>query len=71
MVYEHDPEFPFLKILVKSGSAVIGIIRRNLQTGYYHFCQSECDPLNCVFQEKRIDHIKMRIEELLNIRQAV
>ncbi|MGO9022556.1 MAG: hypothetical protein ACLQVJ_29830 [Syntrophobacteraceae bacterium] len=71
MVYEHDPELPFLKILVKKGSSVIGVIRRNLNTGHYHFCESERDPLNCVFQEKRIDHIKMRIEELLNLREAV
>ncbi|MFZ0926953.1 MAG: hypothetical protein WAN11_00020 [Syntrophobacteraceae bacterium] len=71
MVYEHDPELPFLKILVKNGSSVIGVIRRNLKTGHYHFFESERDPLNCVLQEKRIDHIKMRVEELLNLREAV
>ena len=71
MVYEHDPEAPFLKILVKNGSSVVGIIRRNLKTGSYCFFESERDPLNCLFQEKRIDRIKMRIEELLNLREAV
>jgi len=71
MVYEHDPESPFGKILVKNGSSVIGIIRRNLKTGDYHFCGIERGPLNCLFQEKRVDHIKMRIEELINPRGAV
>ncbi|MGA3118917.1 MAG: hypothetical protein ABSF90_31405 [Syntrophobacteraceae bacterium] len=71
MAYEHDPELPFLKILVKNGSSVIGVIRRNLKTGHYHFCESERDPLNCLFQEKRIDDIKMRVEELINLREAV
>jgi len=60
-----------LKILVKNGSSVIGVIRRNLKTGHYHFCESERDPLNCLFQEKRIDDIKMRVEELINLREAV
>ncbi|MFZ0944605.1 MAG: hypothetical protein WB930_12945 [Syntrophobacteraceae bacterium] len=68
MVYEHDPESPFLKILVKNGSSVVGIIRRNLKTGRYNFFESERDPLNGLFQEKRIDHIKIRVEELLNLR---
>ena len=69
MVYEHDPASPFQKILVKNGSSVVGTIRRNLKTGRYGFFESERDPLNCRFQEKRIDHIKIRVEELLNLRR--
>jgi hypothetical protein len=71
MVYEHDPESPFLKILARDGSSVVGIIRRNLQTGHYHFFESQRDALNCLFREKRMDAIKMRIEELHNIREVV
>lgn len=71
MRFEHDPESPFLKILVKDGSSVVGIIRRNLKTGHYHFYESERDALRCLFQEKRIDRIKMRIEELHNLREVV
>ncbi len=71
MVYEHDPESPFLKILVKDAYSVVGIIRRNLKTGHYHFYEGEFDALNCLFQEKRIDRIKMRIEELYNLREVV
>ena len=40
MSFEHDPESPFLKILVKDGPSVVGIIRRNLKTGNYHFYES-------------------------------
>lgn len=71
MSFEHDPESPFLKITVKDGPSVVGIIRRNLQTGDYHFYESERDALSCLFQEKRIDRIKMRIEELHNLREVV
>jgi len=71
MVYEHDPEAPFLKILVKNGSSVIGVIRRNLKTGHYHFYDNRGGGLNCLFQEKRIDSIKMRIEELLALQKAI
>ncbi|MFZ0931760.1 MAG: hypothetical protein WAN11_24395 [Syntrophobacteraceae bacterium] len=70
MIYEHDPESPFSKILVKNDSSVVGIIRRNLITGHYHFYDHPGDALNCRFQEKRIDSIKIRIEELLNVRKA-
>jgi hypothetical protein len=35
-----------------------------------HFCDKQRGGLNCVFQEKRIDSIKMRIEELLNFSEA-
>ncbi len=71
MIYEHDPESPFLKVLVKDESSVVGIIRRNLKTGNYHFYDSPRDSLNCLFQEKRIDAIKMRIEELHNSREVI
>jgi hypothetical protein len=70
MIYERDPESPFSKILVKNGSSVVGTIRRNLITGNYHFYDNQRDTLNCVLQEKRIDSMKMRIEELLNLRKA-
>ena len=70
MIYERDPESPFSKILVKKGSSVVGIIRRNLITGHYHFCDNQRGGLNCLFQERRIDSIKMRIEELLDFSEA-
>ncbi len=70
MVYERDPESPFSKILVKDGSSVVGTIRRNLITGHYHFCDNQRGGLNCLFQEKRIDGIKMRIEEMLSLPKA-
>jgi hypothetical protein len=71
MIYERDPASPFSKIMVKDGSSVVGTIRRNLITGYYHFCDNERGGLNCLFQEKRIDSIKMRIEELLDLPKAI
>jgi len=70
MIYEHDPESPFSKILVKNGFSVVGTIRRNLITGHYHFYENQSNALNCRFQEKRIDSMKLRIEELLNLRKA-
>ena len=70
MVYERDPESPFSKILVKDGSSVLGTIRRNLITGNYHFCDDQRGGLNCLFQERRIDSIKMRIEEMLSLPEA-
>ena len=70
MIYERDPESPFSKILVKDGSSVVGTIRRNLITGHYHFCDDQLGGLNCMFQEKRIDSIKMRIEEMLHLSEA-
>jgi len=70
MIYERDPESPFSKIVVKDGSSVIGTIRRNLITGFYHFCDNQLGGLNCLFQEKRIDSIKMRIEELHDLPRA-
>jgi len=70
MIYEHDPESPFSKILVKNGSSVVGTIRRNLMTGQYHFYENQRDALNCLFQEKRIDSMKIKIEELLNLQKA-
>jgi hypothetical protein len=70
MIYELDPESPLWKILVKNGSSIVGIIRRNLETGHYHFYDSQCDAWNCLFQEKRFDSIKMRIEGLLEARRS-
>jgi hypothetical protein len=70
MIYEHDPESPFSKIVVKDGSSVVGTIRRNLITGHYHFYDNQRDVLNSLFLERRIDSMKMRIEKLLNPRKA-
>jgi hypothetical protein len=70
MTYERDPETPFSKILVKNGSSIVGTIRRNLITGHYHFYDDQRDELNCLIQEKRIDSMKSKIEELLNLRKA-
>ena len=70
MSYEHDPASPFSKIVVKNGSAFVGTIRRNLETGHYHFCDNQLGGLNCLFQEKRIDSIKTRIEELHDLPKA-
>ena len=46
MIYEHDPESPFSKILVKNGSSVVGIIRRSFITGHYHFYDNLHDALD-------------------------
>jgi len=70
MVYERDPERPYSKIVVKSGSSVVGTIRRNLITGQYHFYDNQHGTLNSLLQEKRIDSMKTRIEELLDFSQA-
>jgi hypothetical protein len=67
MIYERDPESPFSKILVKNDSSVVGTIRRNLITGYYHFYDNQRGSLNCLLREKRIDSMKVRIEELVNL----
>jgi hypothetical protein len=64
MIYERDPESPFSKILVKNGPYVIGTIRRNLVTGHYHFYDARVDELTGLFQEKRIDTLKRKIERL-------
>jgi len=70
MIYESDPESPFSKIVVKDGSSVVGTIRRNLITGYYHFYDKQFGVLNSLLQEKRIDSMKTRIEELLDLSKA-
>jgi len=70
MIYERDPESPFSKIVVKNGSSVVGTIRRNLINGLYHFYDNQHGALNCLLQEKRIDSMKMRIEELLDLSAA-
>ena len=70
MIYERDPVSPFSKILVKNGSSVIGTIRRDLVTGHYHFYDNQRGALNYLLQEKRIDSMKMRIEELLDPSEA-
>ena len=56
--------------LVKNDSSVVGTIRRNLITGHYHFYDNQRGGLNCLLEEKRIDSMKMRIEELLNLQKA-
>ena len=71
MIYEPDPESPFSKIVVKNGSSVVGTIRRNFETGLYHFCDNQLDALVSLFQEKRIDSMKSRIEELLDLRKVI
>ena len=70
MIYERDPESPFSKIVVKDGLSVVGTIRRNLITGYYNFYDNQRGALNCLLQEKRIDAMKMRIEELFDLQKA-
>ncbi len=70
MSYERDPGSPFSKIVVKNGLSVVGTIRRNLMTGLYHFCDNQRGGLNCMFQEKRIEGIKVRIEELLGLSEG-
>jgi hypothetical protein len=70
MIYERDPESPFSKILVKNNSSVVDTIRRNLITGYYNFYDNQRGALNCLLQEKRIDAMKMRIEELFDLQKA-
>ena len=71
MFYEHDREAPFLKILVKNDSSVVGVIRRSLDTGYYHYYEDMHNSLNCLLKEKRIDLIEMRIEELYALREVI
>ena len=70
MIYERDPESPFSKILVKDGSSVVGTIRRNLITGHYHFYDDQRGALNCLLQARRIDSMKSKIEELLDLSKA-
>jgi hypothetical protein len=70
MTYESNPESLFSKIVVKNGSSVVGTIRRNLITGHYHFYDNQPGSLNCLLQEKRIDSMKTRIEELLDLSKA-
>jgi hypothetical protein len=70
MIYERDPASPFSKIVVKNGSSFVGTIRRNLITGHYHFYDNQRGILNSLLQEKRIDSMKMRIEELFNLQKA-
>jgi len=70
MIYERDPESPFSKIVVKNGSSVVGTIRRNLITGHYDFYDNQRGALNSLLNEKRIDSMKTRIEELLDLSKA-
>ena len=70
MIYERDPGSPFSKIVVKNGLSVVGTIRRNLITGHYHFYYNQRNALNCLFQDKRIDSMKIKIEGLLDHRKA-
>lgn len=70
MIFEHDPERPFSKIVVKNGSSIVGTIQRNFETGIYHFCDDQRGALNSLLQEKRIDSMKMKIEEFLDLSRA-
>ncbi len=70
MIYEHDRQFPFSKVVVKNGSSVVGTIRRNLITGHYHFYDNQGDVLNSLIQDKRIDSMKIRIEKLFKPQKA-
>jgi hypothetical protein len=70
MIYEPDPKSPFSKIVVKNGSSVVGTIRRDFETGLYHFCDNERGALNSPLQEKRIDSMKSRIEELFSLSEV-
>jgi hypothetical protein len=70
LIYESDPESPFSKIVVKNGSSVVGTILRNLITGHYHFYDNQLGSLKCLLQEKRIDSMKTRIEELLDLSES-
>ncbi len=63
MIFEHDPESPFWKILVRDETDLIGIIRRNLKTGCYQFYGHQLGSIACEFNEPRLDRIKLRIEE--------
>ena len=71
MIYEPDLERPFSKIVVKNGSSVVGTIQRDFNTGLYHFCDNQRGALNSLFEEKRIDSMKSRIEELLDLSVAI
>ncbi len=68
MIYEHDPELPFLKIIVKKDSSPVGIIRRNLKTGVYLFFDNLSEGFKPLLQGNRIDKMKLRIEELYSVR---
>jgi hypothetical protein len=70
LIYESDPESPFSKIVVKNGSSVVGTIRRSLMTGHYHFYDNQFGSFNCLLQEKRIDSMKTKIEELLDLSEV-
>jgi hypothetical protein len=70
IIYERDPESPFSKIVLKNGSSYVGTIRRDFKTGLYHFYDNQRGALNCLFQEKRIDSMKTRIEELLDLSEV-
>ncbi len=70
MIYESDPELPFMKIIVKRDSSCVGIIRRNLKTGVYLFFDNLSEGFNPLLQGNRIDKMKLRIEELYSVRET-
>ena len=45
MIYEHDPEFPFQKVLVKDGNNGIGVIRGHIKTGHDQYFEARPDAL--------------------------
>jgi hypothetical protein len=71
MIYEPDLGRPFSKIVVKNGSSVVGTIRRDFETGRYHFYDSHRGALDSLLQARRIDSMKSKIEELLDLRKVI
>jgi len=70
MIFEHDPERPFSKIVVKKGSSIVGTIRRNFNTGIYHFYDNQRGTLNSLLQARRIESMKLEIEGLFSLSEA-
>ena len=58
MIFLHDPELPFHKILVKEAGFTLGVIRRNLKTGQYEFYESETNSPSPLFRAGRLEIIK-------------
>ncbi len=58
MIFLRDPENPFAKILVKDRRGIVGIIRRNLKTGYYQFYDEKRDAITPLYKADRLDLMK-------------
>ena len=70
MIFENDLEKPFSKIVVKKGSSIVGTIRRNFNTGIYHFYDNQRGTLNSLLQARRIESMKLEIEGLFSLSEA-